>query len=155
MNKNVKAIPDGFHSATPYLTVRGAAKAIDFYTRALGAREKFRMPRPDGKIAHAEVIIGDSTIMLADENPAGGTRSPETLNGTASGIFLYVQDVDATFERALQAGAKSITAPQDMFWGDRFGVLTDPFGHQWMLATHIEDVSPAEMEERMTAATAK
>ena len=150
LTKNkVSPIPKGYHTATPYLTVQGAADAIDFYQRAFGAKEIFRMPGPGGKIMHAEITIGDSHVMLADESNIGETKAPKTLKGTSAGIFLYVEDVDATFKQALKAGAKQSQAVQDQFWGDRFGKLTDPFGHAWMLATHIEDVSPAEMEKRM------
>ncbi len=152
MKSKVKPIPDTYHTATPYLTVRGADEAIDFYRRAFGAKELFRMPGPNGKIVHAEILIGDSHIMLSDESAACGSQAPVTLNGTPVGIFLYVGDVDTTFKQAVNAGAKETLAPQDMFWGDRFGRLTDPFGHKWMVATHVEDVSPAEIEERMTAA---
>ncbi|HZQ25455.1 MAG TPA: VOC family protein [Terriglobales bacterium] len=157
MKKNVKPIPEGYHTATPYLTVNGAAKALDFYKRAFGAKELFRMPGPDGKVAHAEILIGNSHIMLADECGTGGesSRSPESLKGSTSGIFLYVEDVDSAFAQALKAGAKETVPLQNMFWGDRFGRLVDPFGHPWMLATHVEDVSPAEMEERMAAASSK
>ncbi len=154
MKNKVKPIPDTYHTATPYLTVRGADEAIDFYQRAFGAKELFRMPGPNGKIVHAEILVGDSHIMLSDESAACGSQAPVTLNGTPVGIFLYVDDVDKTFQQAVKAGAKETMAPQDMFWGDRFGRLTDPFGHKWMVATHIEDVSPAEMEERMTAVKA-
>ena len=155
MKNKVKAVPDGYHTATPYLTLRGAASAIDFYKRAFGATEIFRMPGPDGKIMHAEIQIGSSRLMLADESAAAGTQSPVALNGTACGIFLYVENVDATFKQAIKAGGKETQAVQDMFWGDRFGKLTDPFGHRWMLATHIEDVNPEEMEKRTAALTAK
>jgi PhnB protein len=151
MSNKVKPVPDGYHTATPYLTIRGAAAAIDFYQRAFGAKELFRLPSPDGKIAHAEIIIGDSHIMLADESDHDGTKAPETLKGSTAGIFLYVKDVDAAFKQAVKAGAKETMPLQNMFWGDRFGKLTDPFGHRWMLATHVEDVSPADMEERMAA----
>lgn len=152
MKKNVKPVPDGYHTATPYLTVRGAAEAIDFYQRAFDAQELFRMPGPNGKIMHAEITVGDSHIMLADESAASGSQAPPALGGTPCSIFLYVEDVDKTFKQAVKAGAKETLPVQDMFWGDRFGRLTDPFGHKWMLATHIEDVSPAEIEERMAAA---
>jgi len=155
MSNKVKPVPDGYHTATPYLTIRGAAAAIDFYKRAFGAQELFRMPTPDGKIMHAEITIGDSHIMLADESSTGETKSPQTLNGSTTGIFLYLNDVDAAFKQAVKAGAKETMPLQNMFWGDRFGKLTDPFGHRWMLATHVEDVSPAEMEERMAAAATK
>jgi PhnB protein len=155
MKNKVKPVPDGCHTVTPYLTVRGAATAIDFYKRAFGATELFRMPGPDGKIMHAEIAIGDSRVMLADESAASGSQSPVALNGTASSIFLYLEDVDATFKQAIKAGGKETQPVQDMFWGDRFGKLTDPFGHKWMLATHIEDVTPAEMEKRTAALASK
>ncbi len=155
MKNKVKPIPDGYHTATPYLTIRGAVAAIEFYKRAFGAKELFQMPGPDGKIMHAEIRIGDSNIMLADESAATGTQSPQALNGTAASVFLYVEDVDATFKQAVKAGAKETMPVQDMFWGDRFGKLTDPFGHKWMLATHIEDVTPAEMEKRTAALATK
>jgi len=155
MKNKVKPIPEGFHTATPYLTIKGAASAIEFYKRAFGAHERFQMPGPDGKIMHAEIAIGNSIIMLADESAAAGTQAPPSLNGTASGIFLYVEDVDASFKQAIKAGAKETKPVQDQFWGDRFGQLTDPFGHKWMLATHIEDVTPDEMEKRMGALVTK
>ena len=151
MASKVKAIPDGYHTATPYLTIGGAAKAIEFYRKAFGATEKFRMPGPDGKIMHAEIVIGDSHIMLADESAGNEAKAPQTLNGTTSGIFLYVDDVDSVFKQAVKAGATETMALQNMFWGDRFGKVTDPFGHKWLLATHVEDVSPAQMEESMAA----
>jgi len=155
MKNSVKPIPSGYHTATPYLTIKGAASAIDFYKRAFSATELFRMPGPDGKIMHAEITIGNSRIMLADECAAQGTQAPPSLNGTASGIFLYVEDVDASYKQAIKAGAKETQPVQDMFWGDRFGKLTDPFGHKWMLATHVEDVTSAEMEKRMGALVSK
>lgn len=155
MKTKVKPIPDTYHSATPYLTVRGADAAIDFYRRAFGAKELFRMPGPNGKIMHAEILLGDSHIMLADESAACGSQAPATLNGTPVGIFLYVEDVDKTFKQALKAGANETLPVQDMFWGDRFGRLTDPFGHKWMLATHIEDVTPEEIERRTAATVSK
>lgn len=155
MPNKVRPIPEGYHTATPYLTVKGAAQAIDFYKRAFGAVEKFRMPGPDGRIAHAEILIGNSHIMLADEAPAVRSQSPQSLKGTTAGIFLYVEDVDSAFRQAIQAGATETMPVQDMFWGDRFGALTDPFGHPWMMATHKEDVTPAEMEQRMAAPVSK
>lgn len=151
MKNKVKPIPDTYHTATPYLTVRGAAEAIDYYQRAFGAKELFRLPGPNGKITHAEILIGDSHIMLGDESAATGSQAPPALHGTPVSIFLYVEDVDKTFKQAVGAGAKETLPVQHMFWGDRFGRLTDPFGHKWMLATHVEDVSPAEMEARMEA----
>lgn len=155
MSNKVKPVPDGYHTATPYLTIRGAAAAIDFYKRAFGAKELFRMPSPDGKVAHAEITIGDSHIMLADESDRADTKAPETLKGSTAAIFLYFKDVDAAFKQALKAGAKETAPLENMFWGDRFGKLTDPFGHRWMLATHIEDVSPAEMQERLASFASK
>lgn len=155
MKNKVKPVPDGYTTVTPYLTIRGAAKAIDFYKQAFGAKELFRMPGPDGKIAHAEILVGDSHIMLADESASVETKAPQTLNGSTAGLFLYLPDVDASFKQAIKAGAKETMPLQNMFWGDRFGKLTDPFGHKWMLASHIEDVSPEEMEERMAAAASK
>lgn len=154
LENKVKAIPQGYHTATPHLTVLGAAAAIEFYKRAFGAKEIFRMPGPDGKIAHAEITIGDSHIMLSDESPATETKAPQSLNGTATSIFLYFEDVDTKFKQAIKAGARETMPLQNMFWGDRFGKLTDPFGHKWMLASHVEDVSPAEIEKRMAAAAA-
>jgi len=149
MKENVNHIPDGFHTVTPYLTVRDAERAIDFYKRAFGARERVRLPGPEGKIAHAELQIGDSIIMLGNECPEHGGVSPQTLEGSPVGLALYVEDVDQTFNRAVDAGAAAKEAPENKFWGDRAGSLTDPFGHRWMLLTHVEDVSPAEMKKRM------
>ena len=150
-----KPIPDGYRTVTPYLTLQGAANAIDFYTRAFGAQEVERMTGPDGKsVMHAEIKIGDSFVMLSDEIPQAGTRSPHALGGTTAAVFLYVPDVDAAFKRAVDAGAKAIMTPTDMFWGDRFGKLVDPFGHQWAMATHKEDLSPEEIRKRGSAAMA-
>jgi PhnB protein len=151
MASQVKPIPEGYHTATPYLTLNDAAGAIDFYKRAFGAQELVRMQGPPGKIGHAEIKIGDSMIMLSDELPGGGTRAPQSLGGTTAAIFLYVPDVDATFKQATAAGAKPDMPLTDMFWGDRFGKMTDPFGHSWALATHKEDVTPEEMKKRMAA----
>jgi PhnB protein len=147
-SKATKPIPQGYHSVTPYLIIRDAARAIDFYKKAFGAVEKFRMAGPDGKIGHAEIQIGDSMIMISDENPQWGTKSPQALGGTPVSIFLYVPDVDATFKQAVSAGAKETMAVSDQFWGDRYGKVADPFGHTWNLATHKEDLTPAEIEER-------
>lgn len=146
----VKAIPEGYHSLTPYLVCKDAAKAIEFYSRVFGAEETVRMPGPNGRIMHAEVKIGDSMLMLSDENPDRGAVAPSGKGRSAS-LMLYTNDVDAVFKRAVDAGASSIEAPTDMFWGDRMGNLMDPFGHQWAIATHKEDVSPEEMEKRMLA----
>ena len=147
----VKAIPDGYYSLTPYLVCRGAAKAIDFYTKAFGAEETVRMPGPDGQVMHAEVKIGNAMLMLSDENKERGYLSPDSIGGTATSIMFYTDDVDAVFDRAIAAGAKSEMPPADMFWGDRMGNLIDPFGHRWAVATHKEDVAPDEMAERMQA----
>jgi len=155
MAGQVRPIPEGYHTATPYLTIKDAARAIEFYKRAFGAQEKFRMAGPDGKVAHPEIQIGDSVIMLGDEMPGNNARSPQSLNGTTGGVMLYVNDVDAVFNQAVQAGAKPDTPVQDMFWGDRYGKLTDPFGHSWSVATHKEDVAPQDMEKRMKEAMAK
>jgi PhnB protein len=153
MAAQVKKIPAGYHSVTPYLVVGDAARAIDFYKRAFGANELVRMGAPGGKIGHAELKIGNSMIMLSDE--LMGNRSPQTLGGSPVSIFLYVEDVDSVFNQAVNAGAKSDASPTDMFWGDRFGRLTDPFGHVWAIATHIEDVAPEEMKKRAKAAMAQ
>ena len=147
----VNAIPDGYYSLTPYLVCKGAGKAIDFYTRVFGAQEIIRMPGPGGQIMHAEVKIGNSMLMLSDENKEQGALSPETIGGSASSIMFYTDDVDAVFNRAVAAGAKGAMPPADMFWGDRMGQLVDPFGHRWAIATHKEDVSPDEMQKRMAA----
>jgi PhnB protein len=150
----VKPIPEGYHTLSPSLVVDGAAEAIDFYKRAFGAEERGRMPAPDGRIAHAEIQIGDSVLMLSDPFPMQNAKSPKELGGTSVSMFLYVEDVDAAFKQAVDEGATSTMEPDDMFWGDRFGALMDPFGHAWALATHVEDVPPEEMEERGKAAMA-
>jgi len=149
---NVKPVPDGYHTLTPYLVVKGASRAMDFYARAFGAKEKFHMPGEGGTITHAELQIGDSNLMLADENPARGVFAPKADGGGGTSVFIYVTDVDAVFKAATAAGAKSVAPPTDMFWGDRYGKLRDPFGHEWSIATHIEDVTPEEMQRRMAAA---
>jgi PhnB protein len=148
----VKPIPEGYHSVTPYLIVTGGAKAIDFYKNAFGAIEMFRMPTADGKIGHAEIKIGDSVIMLADEFPERGIRSPQSIGGTATMIMLYVNDVDAVSKQAVAAGAKELRPLTNQFYGDRSGTYEDPFGHKWELATHVEDVAPDEMVKRAEAA---
>ena len=145
---NVKKIPDGYSAVTPYLTVKGAAQAIEFYKKAFGAEETFRMNTPDGKVAHAEIRIGGSVVMLHDENPDWKAFSPATIGDTASSLMLYVNDVDAVFKRALQAGASAVMEPADQFYGDRCGNIKDPFGHKWSIATHIEDVAPDELARR-------
>ncbi|MGH9528625.1 MAG: VOC family protein [Terriglobales bacterium] len=141
-------IPKGFHTATPTLTVRNAAEAIEFYKKAFGAEEISRHPSPDGKISHAELKIGDSIIFLADESPAMGNKSPQTLGGTSGSIYLYVEDVDKAFQRAVNAGGKATMPVTDMFWGDRFGHVVDPYGQEWGIATHKEDVTEQEMSVR-------
>ena len=150
-----KAIPEGYRTVTPYIVVKGAAQAIDFYKKAFGAKEGDRMTGPDGRtVMHAEIDIGDSKVMLSDEFPQMGGRSPQTLGGTTGSIFLYVQDVDTAFKRATDAGAKAVMPPTDMFWGDRFAKLSDPFGHEWAMATHKEDLSHDEIAKRGKAAMA-
>jgi PhnB protein len=155
MPSKVKPIPQGFHSVTPYLTVHDAARAIDFYKHAFGAQEVMRMGGPDGKIGHAEIQIGDSKIMLADEMPGMGAQSPQSLGGTTGGLFLYVENVDNVFQQAVSAGAQVEMPLENQFWGDRYGRLKDPFGHSWSVGTHIEDVAPEEMTKRMQDAMAK
>ncbi|HEX3145319.1 MAG TPA: VOC family protein [Pyrinomonadaceae bacterium] len=148
----VNPIPEGYHSVTPYLIIRGAADAIEFYKKAFGATELFRFPGPDGKIGHAEMQIGNSRIMLADEYPDMGYNGPQTLGGSPIALMIYLADVDAVFNRAIEAGATVKEALQDKFYGDRIGTVIDPFGHRWHLATHQEDVSMEEMERRAKAA---
>lgn len=147
----VKPVPDGYHTVTPYIAVRGAAKALEFYANAFGAKELFRMPGPGGAVMHAEMRIGDSHIMLGDEAPQMGASSPQTIGGSPVTLLLYVDDVDASFVRATKAGCTAQLPPTDMFWGDRYCKLQDPFGHLWAIATHKEDVSPEEMAKRMAA----
>src|SRR5262245_7499104 len=153
--KAVKPTPAGYHSITAYLTVSDGARALDFYTRAFGAQVTRRMPGPSGKLMHAEFRIGDSVVMLSDEFPQGDTRSPQSLGGASGSLFLYVPDVDAAFKRAVDAGCQATMPPADMFWGDRFGRLVDPFGHHWAFATHKEDLTPAEIGKRAQAAMAQ
>lgn len=140
--------PEGYHSVTPYLIVNGAAAAIDYYSKAFGAKELFRLPMGD-KVGHAEIMIGDSHVMLADESPERGFQGPKSRGGTTVSLMVYVDDVDAMFDRAVKAGAKADRPVENQFWGDRMGTLTDPFGHCWSLATHVEDVPPDEMNRRM------
>lgn len=144
----VKPIPEGYHTATPYLFVRNAADAIDYYKQAFDAVELMRSNNPQGKIVHAEIKIGDSIFMLADENPEQGFLSPESLGGSAIMICLYVEDVDSQFDRAVAAGAKVQRPVMDLFYGDRSGTLTDPFGHTWTIGTHKEDLTPDELNRR-------
>jgi len=152
MTSRAKPVPQGYHTATPYLIVKGAASAIEFYKKAFGATELGRHAGPGGRIMHAEIKIGDSPIMIADESPEMGARSPQSLGGSPVSIFLYVEDVDAVANRAIAAGAKVQAPVQDQFWGDRFGVVVDPFGHVWDVATHKEDVTPEEIQKRAAAA---
>lgn len=147
----VKYIPDGYHTATPYLIVNGAARAIDFYKQAFEATELMRFPGPGGTIGHAEIRIGDSPIMLADESPQMGYRGPAAFGGSPVSLMIYVKDVDKVVDRAIKAGAKLERAVADQFYGDRNGTIHDPFGHVWTIATHTEDVSPEEMQRRMAA----
>ena len=143
-----KPVPEGYNTVSPYLAVEDATEAIDFYTRAFGAKERTRMPGPDGKIAHAELQIGNSIVMLSDPFPQSTAKPPSDLGGTTTGLFLYVEDVDAVYKQAVDAGATSTMEPSDMFWGDRFGSVLDPFGHSWQIATHVEDLTPEEIGRR-------
>jgi PhnB protein len=147
----VKQVPEGYHTATPYLLIGGASKAIDYYRKAFGAEEVMRFADPSGTVAHAEIQIGDSRIMLGEEMPQIGFRGPRTIGSSPAGIALYVADVDAVFDRAIAAGGTAMRPVVDQFYGDRSGTLTDPFGHVWTVATHIEDVPPEEMRRRFEA----
>jgi PhnB protein len=149
---SLKPIPDGYHNVTPYLFVRSAASAIEFYKNVFGATEIVRMAGSNGKIMHAELRIGDSIVMLADENPPTGVMSPQTVGGFSVGLHLYVENVETVIQRAVESGAKLLRPIKNQFYGDRSGSLLDPFGHMWSVATHVEDVSPEEMRKRMTAA---
>jgi PhnB protein len=149
-----KPIPEGYHTLTPYLAVENAAEAIEFYERAFGAKESFRMPGPGDTIGHAELEIGDSRVMLSDPFPQSSVRPPKELGGPSASVFMYVEDVDAVVKQAVDAGATVTMEVEDMFWGDRFGTVSDPFGHVWSIATHVEDVSPEEIAERGKAAMA-
>ena len=149
-----KPIPQGYHAVTPYLALDDAAKAIEFYKKVFGAKERARMEAPGGKIGHAELEIGDSVVMLADAFPQSTTRPPSELGGTSAGVFLYVEDADAVVKQAADAGATITQEVADQFWGDRFGSVKDPFGHSWAIATQVEDVSPDEMAERAKEAMA-
>jgi PhnB protein len=141
-------IPEGYPRVTPYLIIDGAAEAIDFYKSVLGASERMRMDGPDGRVGHAELEVGNSVIMLADENPDMGARSPKTVGGTPVSLHVYVEDSDDAFKRAIEAGARELRPPENRFYGDRSASFEDPFGHQWDVATHVEDVPPDEMERR-------
>lgn len=148
----VKAVPDGYHSLQPYLHVRGAAQAIEFYQRAFGATEIMRFPKPDGKIGHAELQIGDSVIMLADEAPERGIRSPADLGGSAISLMFYTEDCDQVYRKAIATGATSLREPADQFYGDRSAGVEDPFGFQWWISTHVRDMSVDEMKKAATEA---
>ena len=153
MVRKVRPIPEGYHSITPHLTVRNGSAAIEFYKTAFGAREVHRMPGPDGKsLMHAELQVGDSRFFLNDEFPAMGARSPQSIGGSPVTIHLYVEDADGFFTRATKAGAEVTMPLQNMFWGDRYGKLKDPFGHEWSVASHLEDLSPAEIQKRAASA---
>jgi PhnB protein len=152
MAGKVKAIPDGYQTLTPYLVIKGAAEAIEFYKKALGAEEILRMGGPDGKVMHAELQIGTSRFMLADEFPEMGHKSPVTLGGSPVGMMVYVDDVDTLSKRATTAGMKVERPVKNEFYGDRTGSFVDPYGHKWTISTHVEDVSPEEMAKRMKAA---
>jgi PhnB protein len=150
-----KPIPEGYHTVTPYLAVDDASQAIEYYKKAFGAKERVRMEAPGGKIGHAELEIGDSLVMLSDPFPHATTRPPKELGGTSASVFMYVEDVDAFVKRAVDEGATMTMEVTDQFWGDRFGSVTDPFGHSWSIATHVEDVPPEEMAERAKQAMAE
>ncbi len=152
---SAKPIPEGYHTITPYLTVRDAAKAIEFYKQAFGAEVRGVMNGPDGKVMHAEMKIGDSVIMLADEFPEFGALSPQSVGGSASGLHIYTVNVDDAFQRAVKAGAQVEMPVSDQFWGDRYGKLKDPFGHKWSIATHVKDMSADEMKQSMEDAMAQ
>ncbi len=150
MAKNIKPVPEGYHTVTPYLVQRDAKRALEFYKKALGAETRMSMPGPDGRVMHAELKIGDSMIFLSDEFPemSPETKSPQSAGCVTSTIFLYVPDVDAVFKRAVDAGAKVVMPVTDMFWGDRFGKVVDPFGHHWGIASRKEELTPQEMQKR-------
>jgi PhnB protein len=145
---NIKPIPDGYHTVTPHIVVSDVAKAIEFYKKAFGAVQTVRMDGPGGMVLHAEVKIGNSAVMIAQENPEWGSKGPSTLGGSPVGLFIYGPDVDAAYKQAIDAGAKSVMEPADQFWGDRYCKVEDPFGHDWALGTHVEDVSEEDMAKR-------
>jgi len=152
---SVKPVPDGFHTLTPYLTVRDAVRAIEFYKAAFGATERGVMKGPDGKVMHAELKIGDSIIMLGEESPQYGALSPQSIGGSPMGLHIYIDGVDAAFDRAVKAGAEVEAPVMDQFWGDRYGKLKDPFGHKWSIGTHVKDMSVDEMKAAMDDAMAQ
>jgi PhnB protein len=150
----VKPIPEGYHTPIPYLAVDDAEAAIEYYKKAFGAKERYRMTTPDGRIGHAELEIAQSILMLSDVFPQASTRSPKEVGGTTVSIFVFVEDVDKVVKQAADAGGTITMEPEDQFWGDRFGTITDPFGHLWGISTHVEDVAPEEMAERVKASMA-
>jgi uncharacterized glyoxalase superfamily protein PhnB len=152
---SVKPVPEGYHTLTPFLTVRNAVRAIEFYKQAFGAQERGVAKGPDGKVMHAELKIGDSIIMLSDEFPEFGSLSPQSVGGSPMGLHIYIENVDAAFDRAVKAGAQVEMPVSDQFWGDRYGKLKDPFGHKWSIATHVKDMSADEMKRSMDDAMAK
>lgn len=151
MTDKVKPVPDGYHTVTPYLTVQNAAEAIEFYKKAFGASEIYRLAEPGGRIGHAEIQIGDTKVMLSDEYPEMEVRSPQTLGGSAVGLHIYIEDVDSLFNRAIAAGAVVVRPVKDQFFGERSGKLVDPFGHFWFIATQIEEITPEEIKRRYAA----
>lgn len=153
--KKVKRVPEGYHTVTPHLVIQGAAQAIEFYKKALGAKELRRAPDPSGKLMHAEIQIGDSRIFLNDEYPEMGALAPVSLKGSPVTIHLFVEDVDSLFQQAVNAGARVMMELADQFWGDRYGVITDPFGHHWSIASHVKDMTPEEMQKAAAAAMAQ
>jgi PhnB protein len=155
MANNVKPIPDGYHAVTPYLSVKGAAQAIEFYKKAFGASEVMRFPQPDGRVGHAELKIGDSRVMLADEFPEMDFLSPQARGGSAVHLHLYVENVDDVFKRAVSAGAREVRPVQDQFYGDRLGTVSDPYGHVWHVSTHKEDLPMEELQKRAAAVAAQ
>jgi PhnB protein len=155
MTHQVKPVPEGFHTVTPHLVIKGAAEAIEFYKKAFDAEEISKLPGPDGRLMHGAVKIGDSIVFLVDEAPEWGSRGPQSLGGTPVGIHLYVKDVDAVFERAVAAGVTVKMPVENMFWGDRYGVVTDPFGHNWSLASRREDLTPDQIAKNAEAVFAK
>ena len=154
MSKDVKKIPDGYHTVTPYIVLDDAAGAIEFYKRAFGAEERGRMPMPDGRLMHAEIQIGNSIIMMSSEFPEMGStaKSPKKAGFGTGSLMIYTEDIDGLYQRAIEAGATEVMAPQDMFWGDRYAKVIDPFGHEWQIGTHLEDVSMEEMAKRAETA---
>ena len=155
MTQQVQPVPEGFHTVTPHLVIKGASEAIEFYKKAFGAAEISRLPGPDGKLMHGSLKIGDSIVFLVDENPQWGSNGPLSLGGTPITLHLYVEDVDTAFSQAVEAGASVKMPPADMFWGDRYGVITDPFGHSWSLATRKQDLTPEQVAKNAEEMFAK